>query len=147
MTIPYHYLMNIYIHYHPSHKKMISMLGIYLHMVCFHFILIIIKLSWFRWYKTIIIRTFNTGEPKVCNIISKSFQILNKNIFRLEIFKAIGDIDHPKSTEKLSTSTSEQKTTRKTTTLKYSAKKISTEQQQRSKTVDIVRLKAGKYYN
>lgn len=34
--------------------------------------------------------------------------------------------------------------TRKTATLKYSAKKTNTDQQQRAKTVDIVRLKTGK---
>jgi hypothetical protein len=48
---------------------------------------------------------------------------------------------------KISTPTDEQKpiptSTRKTPTLKYSAKKTNTDQLQRAKTVDVVRLKTG----
>lgn len=39
-----------------------------------------------------------------------------------------------------------QGTTRQTPTMKYSAKKTNTDEQQRAKTVDIVRLKAGKEF-
>lgn len=48
---------------------------------------------------------------------------------------------------KIPTPTDEQKplptSTRKTPTLRYNAKKTNTDQQQRAKTVDVVRLKAG----
>jgi len=48
---------------------------------------------------------------------------------------------------KISTPTDEQKplptNTRKTPTLKYCAKKTNTDQEQRAKTVDVVRLKTG----
>ncbi len=48
---------------------------------------------------------------------------------------------------KISTPTDEQKSlptsTRKTPTLKYCAKKTNTDQEQRAKTVDVIRLKSG----
>ena len=58
-----------------------------------------------------------------------------ERIFRLEQFKSINE---PEKVPII-----EQKT-RKTPTLKYNAKKTNTDEQQRSKTVDIVRLKTGK---
>jgi hypothetical protein len=69
-----------------------------------------------------------------------------KNNFRLEQFKVFGETEQTKpikSSEKLSTPANEQKSTRKTPTLKYNAKKTNTDLQQRAKTVDIVRLKTG----
>ena len=66
--------------------------------------------------------------------ISNQFPILNSNLFRLEQFKAVGETETKKPTS-----------TRKTPTLKYNAKKTNTDQEHRAKTIDIVRLKAGKY--
>jgi len=60
--------------------------------------------------------------------------------FRLEQFKVIDEIDL-KSSEKVPTNGQK---SRKTPTLKYNAVKTNTDQEQRAKTVDIVRLKTGK---
>ncbi|UJR20854.1 hypothetical protein I4U23_023964 [Adineta vaga] len=64
---------------------------------------------------------------------------------RLEQFKILGEpelIKPHKSSEKLSTTTEEHKSTRKTPTKRYIAKKTNTDEQKRAKTVDVVRLKA-----
>jgi hypothetical protein len=61
--------------------------------------------------------------------------MINFENFRLEQFKAIVETEKVPNIEQKS---------RKTPTLKYNAKKINTDLQQRAKTVDIVRLKTGK---
>ncbi|CAF1131336.1 unnamed protein product [Adineta steineri] len=63
---------------------------------------------------------------------------------RLEQIKTFGETEWIKSvkpSEKLPAPVDVQKSTRKTPTLKYNAKKTNTDQQQRAKTVDIVRLR------